>query len=75
MGKTTVLSTIIDSDLKQAVNTVTRKKGIKIRSFVEHALREQLEDYFDIATYQARQEEETVPPAEVAKYLRKLRAR
>lgn len=75
MAKTTILSTSIDADLKRAVNAVSKSKGVKIRSFVEQALREQLEDYLDIETYYNRRDEPLVETAEIKRYFKSIRAK
>lgn len=72
-NKTTTLSTIIDSDLKQAVNRLAKAKGMKVRSIVEYALREQLEDLMDTSLYQERLNDELVSMEEVKAYLKKIR--
>jgi len=71
MAKQTTLSTNIDSELKEALAIFCKKKGLKIQSFVENAIREQLEDEIDLASYQERKDEEEISLAAVLKKLRK----
>lgn len=71
MAKQTTLSTSIDSELKEALALFCKKKGLKIQSVVENAIREQLEDEIDLASYQERKDEEEVSLAAVLKKLRK----
>ncbi len=69
MAKQTTLSTNIDSELKDALSSYCKKKGLKIQSVVENAIREQLEDEIDLATYQERKNEEEMSLAQVLKKL------
>lgn len=57
----TTLSTNIDKELKKALSLFCKKKGLKIQSVIEAALREQLEDEMDLSTYFERKDEEEVP--------------
>lgn len=61
MDKTTTLSTIINSDVKRAAVAFCKKKGLKLRYFIEEALLDQLEDEIDIEAYKQRRDEETIP--------------
>jgi len=71
MAKQTTLSTNIDSELKEALTIFCKKKGLKIQSVVENAIREQLEDEIDFASYQERKSEEEISLAAVLKKLKK----
>ncbi len=61
MKKTAVISTVIDSAVKEAATQFCKRRGLKLRYFVEQALLEQLEDEIDLEAYNARRTEETVP--------------
>lgn len=67
MAKLTSISTNIDSDLKKALSAYCKKKGLKIQSFIEAAIVEQLEDLVDIEAYHSRKGEETIPLEELLK--------
>jgi hypothetical protein len=67
MAKLTSISTNIDSELKKALTTFCKKKGLKIQSFIEAAIVEQLEDLVDIEAYHSRKDEETIPLEELLK--------
>ncbi len=56
-----VLSTLIDSQVKEATTRFCKKRGLKLRHLVEQALVEQLEDEIDLEAYHQRRHEETVP--------------
>ena len=71
MSKQATLSTNIDSELKEALSSFCKKKGLKIQSVVENAIREQLEDEIDLASYQKRKNEEEVSLSQVLKKLKK----
>lgn len=71
MAKQATLSTNIDSELKKALAIFCKKKGLKIQSVVENAIREQLEDEIDLASYQKRKNEEEISLSAVLKKLRK----
>jgi hypothetical protein len=71
MEKQATLSTSIDSDLKKALAAYCKKRGLKIQSFVENAIREQLEDEIDLTIYNKRRREEEVSLAAVLKKLKK----
>ncbi len=71
MAKQVTLSTSIDSELKEALAIFCKKKGLKIQSVVENAIREQLEDEIDLASYQERKNEEEISLAAVLKKLKK----
>lgn len=66
-----MLSTNIDFDLKQALVLFCKRKGIKIQSVVENAIREQIEDEIDLAAYLERQNEDEVALETVLKKLKK----
>ena len=71
MAKQATLSTNIDFELKEALSMFCKKHGLKIQSVVENAIREQLEDEIDLASYQERKNEEEVSLAAVLKKLNK----
>ena len=71
MAKQSTLSTNIDSELKEALSLFCKKHGLKIQSVVENAIREQLEDEIDFASYQERKNEEEVSLNTVLKKLKK----
>jgi len=54
------LSTLIDPDLKKAAVELCRRKGMKLRSLIELALIEQIEDEIDLETYLRRRNEDRV---------------
>ena len=60
MTRQATLSTNIDADLKKALTLFCKKKGLKIQSVVECAIRDQLEDEIDLAAYFDRKDEEEV---------------
>jgi antitoxin component of RelBE/YafQ-DinJ toxin-antitoxin module len=71
MEKQSTLSTTIDSDLKKALAEFCKKRGLKIQSVVENAIREQLQDEIDLAEYDERKNEEEISLAAVLKKLKK----
>lgn len=71
MSKQATLSTNIDFELKEALSAFCKKKGLKIQSVVENAIREQLEDEIDLASYQERKNEEEISLSHVLKKLKK----
>ena len=71
MSKQAILSTNIDFELKEALSSFCKKKGLKIQSVVENAIREQLEDEIDLVSYQERKKEEEVSLSQVLKKLKK----
>jgi hypothetical protein len=71
MAKQATLSTNLDFDLKKALTAYCKKRGLKIQSVVENAIREQLEDEIDLASYDARKNEEEVSLRLVLKKLKK----
>lgn len=71
MEKQTTLSTTIDADLKKALAAFCKKRGLKIQSVVENAIREQLEDEIDLASYNERKNEEEISLASVLKKIKK----
>lgn len=70
MLKQSTLSTNIDSDLKKALAAFCKKRGLKIQSVVENAIREQLEDEIDLASYDERKNEEEISLASILKKLK-----
>ena len=71
MAKLATLSTNIDFELKEALSMFCKKHGLRIQSVVENAIREQLEDEIDLASYQERKNEEEISLAMVLKKLKK----
>ncbi len=71
MAKQVTLSTNIDFELKEALSLFCKQRGLKIQSVVENAIREQLEDEIDIASYHERKNEEEVSFMTVLKKLKK----
>jgi len=71
MSKQATLSTNIDFELKEALSLFCKKRGLKIQSVVENAIREQLEDEIDLQSYQERKDEEEVSLSNVLKKLKK----
>ena len=71
MSKQATLSTSIDIDLKEALSAFCKKKGLKIQSVVENAIREQLEDEIDLSSYNTRKNEEEFSLTQVLKKLKK----
>ena len=71
MSKQATLSTNIDFELKEALSSFCKKKGLKIQSVVENAIREQLEDEIDLISYKERKNEEELSLSQVLKKLKK----
>lgn len=71
MSKQATLSTNIDFELKEALSLFCKKKGLKIQSVVENAIREQLEDEIDLASYIERKDEDEVSFSNVLKKIKK----
>jgi regulator of PEP synthase PpsR (kinase-PPPase family) len=71
MAKQTTLSTVIDLDLKKSLSSFCKKKGLKIQSVIEKAIREQLEDEMDLSSYIERKNEEEISLDLVIKKLTK----
>lgn len=71
MAKHATLSTNIDSELKEALTLFCKRRGLKIQSVVEEAIREQLEDEIDLAAFNERKHEEELSLASVLKKLKK----
>jgi Family of unknown function (DUF6290) len=65
MGRTATLSTIIDADVKRALTAYCGRSGLKMRSVIERAIVEQLEDEIDLQAYRDRKDEPTIPLEEV----------
>jgi len=60
MGKTAPLSTVIDADVKKAVAEYCRRRGLKLRYFIEQALVEQIEDAIDLEAWHERRDEDLI---------------
>jgi len=71
MQKQATLSTNIDFELKEALAAFCKKRGLKIQSVVENAIREQLEDEIDLASFLERKDEEEVSFSSALKKLKK----
>ena len=65
MKQEATLSTLINANVKKAVVQFCKRRGLKLRSLVEQALIEQLEDEIDLHAYYQRHSEETIPLEEV----------
>lgn len=61
MSEMTTLSTLISSQVKNATVLFCKRRGLKLRHFIEQALIEQLEDEMDLEAYRQRRNEETLP--------------
>ncbi|MBI2083934.1 MAG: hypothetical protein HYT76_10290 [Deltaproteobacteria bacterium] len=61
MSQLSPLSTLIDAQVKKAATEFCKRRGLKLRSLVEQALVEQLEDEMDLEAYHQRRSEETIP--------------
>ena len=57
--QTATLSTVIDAQVKKAVDELCKRRGIKLRYLVEQALLEQIEDEVDLEDYRKRKNEPT----------------
>ena len=71
MAKQATISTNIDFELKEALSSFCKKRGLKIQSVVENAIREQLEDEIDLSAYLERKDEEEVSFSVAMKKLKK----
>ncbi|MBN8536672.1 MAG: hypothetical protein J0M15_06440 [Deltaproteobacteria bacterium] len=71
MEKQSTLSTSVDSDLKKTLAAFCKKRGLKIQSFVENAIREQPEDEIDLASYDERKKEEEISLSAELKKIKK----
>ena len=71
MAKQATLSTNIDFELKTALALFCKKRGLKIQSVVENAIREQLEDEIDLAAYLDRKDEAEVSFSTALRKLKK----
>ncbi len=71
MEKQATLSTNIDLELKKALSAFCKKRGLKIQSVVENAIREQLEDEIDLASYDERKNEDEISLISVIKKLKR----
>ncbi len=71
MAKTATLTTNISADLKKALSLFCKRRGLKIQSFVEEAIRDQLEDEADLASYFERKDEDEISLTSVLKKLGK----
>ncbi len=67
MEQTTTLSTIIDSRVKEAATAFCKKRGMKLRHFIEMAVLEQIEDEIDLEAYHQRKHEDVVSLEDILK--------
>ena len=75
MARTATLSTTIDPTVKRALALYSKERGLKIRSVVERAIVELIEDESDLAVWRQRRDEPTVTWAEVLKAHKKAAAK
>jgi hypothetical protein len=73
MRQDVTLSTLIDANVKKAVIQLCKRHGLKLRSLIEQALIDQLEDEMDLQAYHQRRSEETIPLEEILKGQKKRR--
>jgi len=71
MLKRATLSTNIDFELKEALSIFCKKRGLKIQSVVENAIREQLEGEMDLAAYLEREDEQEISFSSALKKIKK----
>jgi hypothetical protein len=71
MTKQATLSTSINSELKKALADFCKKRGLKIQSVVENAIRDQFEDEIDLASYFEGKSEEEVSLPSILKKIKK----
>lgn len=71
MLKHATLSTNIDAELKKSLAIFCKKRGLKIQSVVENAIRERLEDEIDLTSFHERKNEEEVSLAVAFKKLKR----
>lgn len=71
MSRQVTLSTLISVDLKKALTTFCKTRGLKIQTIVENAIRERLEDEMDLAAFEKRKDEEETKLAKVMEKLKK----
>lgn len=69
MGQTQ-LATKIDEDVKDAVETVCKERGLKMNRFIEDALVDKLEELEDLEDIKTLRKEPTRPLSEVLKDLK-----
>lgn len=70
MKKFSTLSTVIDTEVKKAINAYCRRRGLKLQYLVQRALVEQLEDEIDLEAYEKRKNEPTIPLEKVIAHLK-----
>ena len=61
MARSATLSTILDPEVKRALSSYCKRRGLKLRFVVEQALLEQLEDEIDLEAYSRRKDETRIP--------------
>jgi len=71
MAKQATLSTNIDFELKEALSLFCKRRGLKIQSVVEDAIREQLEDEMDLSSYHERKNEGEISLSMALKKIKK----
>lgn len=68
---TTTLSTVISTEIKDAITEYCKKKGMKLRYLIENALIEQIEDEMDLQSFKERRNEELFSLENVIKAAKK----
>jgi antitoxin component of RelBE/YafQ-DinJ toxin-antitoxin module len=60
MANTVALSTIIDAEVKKALQAYCERNGLKMRAVIERGIVEQIEDEIDLRAYRDRRDEPTL---------------
>ena len=68
---TVAMTTAIDTKLQRSLVAYCKRKGLKIQSVIEQAIRDQLEDELDVLTHHQRFDESEVPLETVLKKMKK----
>lgn len=71
MGKLVSLTTNINAELKKALTLHCQRNGLKIQSFIEMAILEQLEDEIDLQAVRDRKNEDEISLADVLKKIKR----
>lgn len=66
------LATLIDEDVKKALDAFCESRGLKLNRFIEDAILDKLEEHSDLAELKALRKEKSKPIEEVIKGLKKL---
>ncbi|OGQ05874.1 MAG: hypothetical protein A2W61_00240 [Deltaproteobacteria bacterium RIFCSPLOWO2_01_44_7] len=69
MGQTQ-LATKIDEDVKDAIETICKERGLKMNRFIEDALIDKLEELEDLKDIQSLRKEPIRPLSEILKDLK-----